>query len=46
MTKVIISMLAAAIALIPASTSFAAPKQTPKQKVQEPIYFTLATGQE
>src|SRR6266550_6814591 len=46
MTKLVISMLAAAIALSSVSTSFAAPKQTPKQKVQEPIYFTLATGQE
>ncbi len=42
MTKLIISTLAAAIALSSVSTSFAAPKQ----KVQEPIYFTLATGQE
>jgi hypothetical protein len=42
MTKLIISMLAAAIALSSISTSFAAPKQ----KVPEPIYFTLATGQE
>src|SRR6266567_3784437 len=45
MTKLIISMLAAAIALSSVSTSFAAPKQTPKQTVQEPLYFTLATGQ-
>src|SRR5882757_2460585 len=41
MTKLIISTLAAAIALSSVSTSFAAPKQ----KVQEPIYFTLATGE-
>jgi hypothetical protein len=40
MTKLIISTLAAAIAI--SSSAFAAPKQ---QKVQEPIYFTLATGQ-
>jgi len=42
MTKLIISTLAAAIALSSVSSTFAAPKQ----KVQEPIYFTLATGQE
>jgi len=43
MTKlIIISTLAAAIALSSVSSTFAAPKQ----KVQEPIYFTLATGQE
>src|SRR3954471_21907719 len=36
MTKLIISTLVAAIALTSVSTSFAAPKQTPKQKVQEP----------
>jgi len=41
MTKFIISRLAVAIALSSMSL-FAAPKQ----KVQEPIYFTLATGQE
>ena len=46
MTKLIISTLAAAIALSSVSTSFAAWKQGQKQKVQEPIYFTLATGQE
>ena len=46
MTKLIISTLAAVIALSSVSSTFAAPKQTPKQKVQEPIYFTLATGQE
>jgi hypothetical protein len=42
MTKLIISTLAAAVVLSGMSSSFAAPKQ----KVQEPIYFTLATGQE
>ena len=41
MTKLIISTLAAAIALSSVSTTFAAPK-----KVSEPIYFTLATGQD
>jgi hypothetical protein len=41
MTKLIISTLAAAIALSSVSSTFAAPKQ----KVQEPIYFTLATGE-
>ena len=40
MTKLIISTLAAVIALSSASSSFAAPKQ----KVQQPTYFTLATG--
>src|SRR5262245_28063622 len=45
MTKLIISTLAAAIALGSVSTTFAAPKQTQNQKVQEPIYFTLATGE-
>ena len=39
MTKLIISTLAAAIALSSVSTSFAAPKKA------EPIYFTLATGE-
>jgi len=43
MTKLIISTLAAAIAISSVSSAFAAPKQ---QKVQEPTYFTLATGQE
>ena len=43
MTKLIVSTLAAAIALSSVSTSFAAPKQT--QKVSEPIYFSLATGE-
>jgi len=42
MTKLIISTLAAAIALSSVSSTFAAPNH----KVQEPIYFTLATGQE
>ena len=42
MTNLIISTLAAAIALSSISLTFAAPKQ----KVSEPIYFTLATGQE
>jgi len=41
MTKLIISTLVAAIALSSVSSTFAAPKQ----KVQEPIYFTLATGE-
>ena len=46
MKKLIISTLAAAIALGSLSTSFAAPKQkAQQQKVQEPIYFTLATGE-
>ena len=43
MTKLIISTLAAVIAISSASSSFAAPNQK-AQKVQEPIYFTLATG--
>ena len=43
MTKLIISTLAAVIAISSASSSFAAPKQQ-VQKVQQPIYFTLATG--
>ena len=42
MKKLIRSTLAAAVVLTGMSSSFAAPKQ----KVQEPIYFTLATGQE
>ena len=42
MKKLIISTLAAAVLLTGMSSSFAAPKQP----VQEPIYFTLATGQE
>jgi hypothetical protein len=42
MKKLIISTLAAAVVLSAMSASFAAPKQT----VAEPIYFTLATGQE
>jgi hypothetical protein len=48
MNKIIISTLAAAIALSTVSTAFAAPKQSipaPQQKVPEPIYFTLATGE-
>ena len=46
MTKLIITTLAAAIALGSVSTAFAAPKQKVQpQKVQEPIYFTLATGE-
>ena len=43
MTKLIISTLAAIIALASVSSSFAAPKQK-VQKVQEPTYFMLATG--
>ena len=49
MKKLITSTLAAAVILSTMSASFAAPKQTvaaPKPTVQEPIYFTLATGQE
>jgi hypothetical protein len=49
MKKLVISTLAAAAVLGAMSVSFAAPKQTvhqPKQTIQEPIYFTLATGQE
>ena len=42
MKKLIISTLAAAFVVTGMSNSFAAPNQ----KVQEPIYFTLATGQE
>ena len=42
MKNLIISALAATVVLAGMSSSFAAPKQ----KVQEPIYFTLATGQE
>ena len=46
MAKLIITTLAAAIALGSVSTAFAAPKQNVQpQKVQEPIYFTLATGE-
>ena len=46
MTKLIISTLAAAIALGSVSSTFAAPKQkAQQQKVQEPIYSTLATGE-
>ena len=41
MTKLLISTLAVAIALSSVSSTFA----SPKQKVQEPIYFTLATGE-
>jgi len=45
MTKLIISTLAAAIALSSVS-AFAAPKQkVQEQKVQEPIYFMHATGE-
>jgi hypothetical protein len=49
MKKLITSTLAGAVVLSAMSASFAAPKQTvhqPKQTIQEPIYFTLATGQE
>ena len=42
MKNLILSTIAAAVVLTGMSSSFAAPKQT----VQEPIYFTLATGQE
>ena len=42
MKNLIISALATAVVLSGMSSSFAAPKQ----KVQEPIYFMLATGQE
>ena len=42
MKKLITSTLAAAVVLSAMSASFAAPKRP----VQEPIYFTLATGQE
>ena len=42
MKKLITSTLAAAVVLSAMSVSFAAPKHP----VQEPIYFTLATGQE
>ena len=46
MTKLMISTLAAAIALGSVSSTFAAPKQkAQQQKVQEPIYSTLATGE-
>ena len=48
MNKIIISTLAAAIALSTVSAAFAAPKQNvpaPQQKIPEPIYFTLATGE-
>ena len=46
MTRLIISTLAAAIALSSVTSTFAAPKQkAQEQKVQEPIYFTLATGE-
>ena len=45
MMKLIISTLAAAIALSSVS-AFAAPKQkVQEQKVQEPIYFMHATGE-
>ena len=46
MTKLIISTLAAAIALGSVSAAFAASKHPAPKKVQEPIYFTLATGTE
>ena len=49
MKKLITSTLAVAVVLSAMSASFAAPKQivpAPKQTVQEPTYFTLATGQE
>jgi hypothetical protein len=42
MIKLIISTITASIALSSISATFAAPKR----KVAEPIYFTLATGQE
>ena len=42
MKKLILSTIAAAFVLAGMSSSFAAPQQ----KAQEPIYFTLATGQE
>ena len=42
MKKLITSTIAAAVVLSAMTASFAAPKQT----VQEPIYFTLASGQE
>ena len=42
MKKLILSTLAAAVVVTGMSSSFAAPQK----KVQEPIYFTLATGQE
>ena len=45
MTKLIISTFAAAIALSSISSAFALPKQGQSQKVPEPIYFTLATGE-
>ena len=48
MNKLIISTLAAVIALSTVSAAFAAPKQSvpaPQQKIPEPIYFTLATGE-
>ena len=42
MKNLILTTIAAAVVLTGMSSSFAAPKQA----VQEPIYFTLATGQE
>jgi hypothetical protein len=46
MNRLIISTLAAVIALSSVSTAFAAPKQKVQpQKIPEPIYFTLATGE-
>ena len=48
MNKIIISTLAAAIALSSVSAALAAPNQSvpaPQQKIPEPIYFTLATGE-
>ena len=46
MNKIIISTLAAVIALSSLSPTFAAPKQKAQdQKVHEPIYFMLATGE-
>ena len=42
MKKLILAILATAIILSGSTNLFAAPKQT----VKEPIYFTLATGQE
>jgi len=43
LTKITLAAAAAAILLSTASASFAAPKD---QRVQEPIYFSLATGEQ
>ena len=43
LTKITLAAAAAAILLSTASASFAAPK---KERVQEPIYFSLATGEQ